>query len=156
MDVEHGFGAWIQAWQWQAGDSVPRGLHKYCFLHCYCSSVDSSLSESSSAVLHFFVPPNDYPLRSLPTNIISLHITISTRLHQQVAFVVTMPMNTRSSAPPATAAVANKATKSTQARKTSQAKSKSVYGYTRLQCGHFLVSHTYRCFAGLIIGDSVG
>ena len=30
-------------------------------------SVDSSLSESASAALHGFVPPNDYLLRSLPT-----------------------------------------------------------------------------------------
>ena len=107
-----------------ARNSVPGRVYICCCLHCNCSSVDSSLSEQ----LHrFFVPPSHYPLRSLPTHIISLldhhscfHYT------KQTTLVVAMAMNTRSGAPPTTPAVANRATKSTQARKASKAKSKRL------------------------------
>ena len=80
-------------------------------------------SESPSESLQsFFVPLNHYPLRSLPTHIISLPYHHSHfQYTQKTTLVVTMPMNTCSGARPATHAVSSKATKTTQARPPSPA-----------------------------------
>ena len=59
----HGCGAWIQCTGMvitrEAGDSVPRGVHSYRYLHALqLVSVDPSLSESPSEALHsFFARP---------------------------------------------------------------------------------------------------
>ena len=62
----HGSGAWIRFLdsvhryshsEREARDSVPRGVHTYCPLHCSCSSVDSSLAASPSESLQIVSSP---------------------------------------------------------------------------------------------------
>ena len=57
MDSVHGFGARAWPWQREEGDNTRGWVHLYSFLHCNCSLVDSSLSESPSESLHFFAHP---------------------------------------------------------------------------------------------------
>ena len=81
---------------------------------------------SFRAIASFFrATEHYYPLRSLPTHIISLPYCISHFQYiKQTTLVVVMAINTRSGAPTTAPTVASRATKSTQAKKASKVKSK--------------------------------
>ena len=55
----------------EGGDRVPRGVHIYCCLHCNCSSVDSSLSQSPSLQSFFAHPPLPVYIHSISLTIVS-------------------------------------------------------------------------------------
>ena len=74
----------------------------------------------------FSVPPNNRPLRSLPTHIISLPYYQKHLPMTKKSTLVAIAMDTRSGAPLIDPAVASKATKATPARKTNRAKSKRL------------------------------
>ena len=94
-------------------------MHLYCLLHCNCSSVDSSLSES----LHtFFVTTKEvvYFVYSLHTLAFCIIPTSTCLPDTNYPFI--MAATTRSGAPTTTPAAVSRATKATKTTKASKAK----------------------------------
>ena len=82
----HGFGAWIRCTGMaMAKEKKETEAHEECintaFLHCNCSPVDSSLSESPPLHLHSFFRPPTHGNFEWPTTVAVNSLCIACNLH---------------------------------------------------------------------------